>query len=227
LDSGLLQRPHTLQVAVWCLLKAAWKPTKYATRWGVIDLLPGQLIASRSMLCRELALTDREARTAVNLLRKMEFMTSETSSDLTRITIVKWEEYQGTDQQTSSETSNRRPALVQHPSKEEEGKKVRKKEQATWESDEAFKSFWQAWPRSSRKGSPVEAYKAWIKASPPIDKVLETLAWKKKSEDWAIRPDGKDFIKMPSTWLNNAGWLEENPAAHKNDFRPRKTEQVF
>jgi hypothetical protein len=88
-----------------------------------------------------------------------------------------------------------------------------------WEASPDFVRFWQAWPRSSRKGSPVEAYKAWVKATPPIDKVLETLAWKKKTEDWAVRPDGKDFIKMPSTWLNNSGWLEENPAAHKDNFK--------
>ena len=90
-----------------------------------------------------------------------------------------------------------------------------------FEKDEDFMKFWNTWPRSCRKGSPVPAFKAWQKAQPPLDQVLAFLAWKKKTPAWTGTDQaGKDFIPMPSTFLNGAGWLEQRESG-PSDTKPK------
>lgn len=86
-----------------------------------------------------------------------------------------------------------------------------------------FEQFWTSYPRRVGKGN---ALKAWLKLKPPLDACLKTLAWQKRSEDWT--KDGAKFVPHPTTWLNRAGWLDEDPNGHKGDFSgPRKPVQVF
>lgn len=76
--------------------------------------------------------------------------------------------------------------------------------------DADFMTFWRAWPKSCRRGTPKKAYGAWCKHKPPLQACLDTLAWKCKSKIWTdTDAQGKDFIPMPSSWLNDWGWTEE------------------
>lgn len=228
LDSGLLAHPKAWQVFGYLLLNAAWKPTSYATVHGIIKLVPGQLVTGRHKMAGALKMSEQNIRTALAMLANLEIIAIESTKTHSTITFKNWAVFQGDQPSPNQQPTNAQPTLNQHLTTVKEGKQVKKKEQP-WEACADFVSFWRAWPRSVRKGSPVEAYKAWLKASPPLEQVLATLAWKKRSDLWTRKDEnGNDFILGPAKFLNNAGWLEENPAAHKNDFAPpRKPVQVL
>lgn len=72
--------------------------------------------------------------------------------------------------------------------------------------DDDFNSFWSAYPKKQNKG---QARKAWAKTNPPLDAILEALAWQVDSDDWI--KDGGKFIPHASTYLNAEKWLDEKP----------------
>ena len=101
-----------------------------------------------------------------------------------------------------------------------------------YKDDKDFMTFWTAWPSSCRKGSPVEAFKAWKDKKPPLDLCLSVIAWKKKTDLWTNRDDkGKDYIKGPSVWINNGGWLEEKErgrgTGRGDGYVPTKEDMAF
>ena len=70
----------------------------------------------------------------------------------------------------------------------------------------AFEKFWAAYPKKTGKQA---ALKAWVKASPPLAECLATLAWQTTSEQWV--KDHGQFIPMPTTWINQGRWQDEDP----------------
>jgi hypothetical protein len=77
---------------------------------------------------------------------------------------------------------------------------------------DGFDEFWKAYPRKIGKGN---ALKAWTKNRPPLDRVLETLAWQSASREWT--KDGGQFIPHPATWLNRAGWEDQQTIIRRED----------
>lgn len=76
--------------------------------------------------------------------------------------------------------------------------------------DEAFDSFWSAYPSKVGKGA---ARKAWGKLKPDaamLASMLAALAWQKASDRWTR--DAGRYIPNPSTWLNQGRWDDEAPA---------------
>lgn len=101
-----------------------------------------------------------------------------------------------------------------------------------YKKDEDFMKFWAAWPSSCRKGSPVEAFKAWRDKKPPLDLCLSVIAWKRKTDAWtAVDAKGKDYIKGPAAWINIGGWLEEKESGRGmgrgDGYIPTKSEMEF
>ena len=71
-----------------------------------------------------------------------------------------------------------------------------------------FVEFWEAYPKKVAKN---DAIKSWCGARPPIDRVLATLAWQVRSREWL--KDGGQFIPHPATWIDRAGWEDEDARA--------------
>lgn len=67
-----------------------------------------------------------------------------------------------------------------------------------------FDIFWKEYPRKDDK---AKALKCWIKAKPDLNTVLNALSWQKNMKQWQT----KTFIPMPTTYINNARWEDENP----------------
>ena len=71
-------------------------------------------------------------------------------------------------------------------------------------SENEFLEFWNLYPKKKKK---KEALNAWLKASPPIQLVLNAIAWQKQQRDW-VKEDGK-FIPHPATYINGNRWEDE------------------
>jgi hypothetical protein len=71
---------------------------------------------------------------------------------------------------------------------------------------DAFRLFWDAYPRKTAKGA---AWKAWPPAAAHLEAILDALAWQRLSADW--QRDGGAYVPHPATWLNARRW-EDEPA---------------
>ena len=67
-----------------------------------------------------------------------------------------------------------------------------------------FLEFWRLYPRKVGKAN---AWRAWKRRSPSIDRVRTALAWQTKSAEWT--KDGGQYVPNPATWLNQGRWDDE------------------
>lgn len=87
--------------------------------------------------------------------------------------------------------------------------RTQKQESGTTVPDEAFDTFWKAYPRKVGKGAARRAWKKIKKPDVILALILEALAWQKKSADWT--KDGGEFVPYPSKYLNDMRWCDEYP----------------
>ena len=118
---------NTVRVFLHCLLRASWKDNN----WRGIEVKRGSFITSRQSLSRELGLSEREVRTALEHLESTNEVTRCAYPKYTVITVVKYDDYQSIDQQNDQETSNKktnkRPSTDQVPTTDEESNKEKNK----------------------------------------------------------------------------------------------------
>lgn len=93
-DSGLLQHPRALQLFMHLLLTATSKPCRRIVAGAPLDLKPGEVVTGRERLAQELGATVREIRTAMDILKKMEIVTSRATNKYSVVFITNWDRYQ-------------------------------------------------------------------------------------------------------------------------------------
>ena len=93
------QRDVMMQV----LLKASYKEIEWEWEGEMYKLKPGQLITSLESIRKECAndVKIQSVRTALLKMEKWQFLTNESTKRGRLITIVKWEDYQGDDDDTN------------------------------------------------------------------------------------------------------------------------------
>jgi hypothetical protein len=69
-----------------------------------------------------------------------------------------------------------------------------------------FLEFWSLYPN---KDSKYKALESWVENKPPIQKILNALAWQKESKKW--NDDEGAYIPMAVTYLNQKRWQDEQP----------------
>lgn len=94
LDSGLLMNPTAWQMFGYLLLKATRTKRKMIFFGQAVELNPGDYITSRKNLSEELGLSERNVRTALSLLEKLEIVTIKATNKFTVVSFVKWATYQ-------------------------------------------------------------------------------------------------------------------------------------
>ena len=102
-----------------------------------------------------------------------------------------------TDEQ---QTKNQEPIT----NNQETNKKPRKKTALVYDDYPDFLDFWSAYPKSDGK---KEALKSWHEKNPPIDKVLQALAW----QNIGYAKIETRFIPNASTYINQERWHDEQP----------------
>jgi hypothetical protein len=88
-----------------------------------------------------------------------------------------------------------------------EGKGNGKPKAENYEDYPEFLEFWSAYPRKDGKNN---AFVSWVKNSPNIDIVLNTLNWQRLTPQW-LKEDGQ-YIPLAATYLNAKRW-EDEPSA--------------
>lgn len=113
LDSGLLQNGPAWQLCGYLLLKASHKPRKSIFGGVVCELQAGEAVFGRLKAANDLCLSEQQIRTALNLLKKMEILTTRATNKFTVVSFVNWGKYQ--DEQPASNQQTNQPATSTQP----------------------------------------------------------------------------------------------------------------
>ena len=119
---------NTFRVFMHILLNAQYAPSEYKG----VTINAGECVFGRKKWAKDLGLSERQVRTAIEHLKSTNEITTKSTNKFTVITIVKWgfwqiEEGKPTNKPTNKK-SNERPATDQQPTTYKESKKVRNKE---------------------------------------------------------------------------------------------------
>jgi hypothetical protein len=104
-DSGLIQLPNTLALFMYLLLNATHKDRKVGTTTGVVELKRGQFISGLHKLSSKLEQTDRQIRTSIDRLVKLEIITVQATNKYSVYTIENYGLYQDSDTQNDNQTT--------------------------------------------------------------------------------------------------------------------------
>ncbi len=98
LDHPLFKKPLVWHFWGYCLKKAAYKDTECFINGQVIKIPKGSFVFGRRVAAAETGLTERQIRTALKHLEKLQNLTIETTNRYSIISITKWDIYQQDDQ---------------------------------------------------------------------------------------------------------------------------------
>lgn len=87
--------PNTIRMFLHCLIKANHSDKI----WRGVTIPAGSFVTSRATLAKELKMTERQVRTAINHLKTTNELTSEATNHYSIITVNNWHLYQINDQQ--------------------------------------------------------------------------------------------------------------------------------
>ena len=151
-----IDEPVTVQVWLYCLLRANYD----RQRWHGQIIEPGQFVTSYNHMAKDLGITVRRLRTALNHLESTHEVTRQVTQSATLITIVKWASYQSageraTRQVTRQVTSDRHttdtpPTTIEESKEGKERKEDREiKEREYVEGQGAFAGAWYHEPQKN------------------------------------------------------------------------------
>jgi len=89
--------------------------------------------------------------------------------------------------------------------------------------ESGFDRFWNAWPKSPRKGGKSKCLAIWAKSYCEYccDQIIKHVEWMKTTDQW--RKDNGAFIPAPSVYLNQQRW----DGAEVPEIAPKVPENTF
>jgi hypothetical protein len=208
LDSGWLKNHKLWVFWSYCLMKASYKEREILVGNQKIKLLPGQFIFGRKSASKDCGMTERQIRTSVHYLERLQNVTIKTTNKFSIISIINWVTYQNedikNDQQNDQQHANKLPTNCQQHATNKNSKNIKNN---IYTPD--FEIFYKAYPNRKDKS---DAWKAWSKRNgslPPLQTILEAIenqiAWRANAKPGEFRP----VWKNPSTWINKGSWEDE------------------
>lgn len=121
--------PNFLAVWIWLLSEANWKDKKALINSRVIEMKRGQLIYGREAFSRKCGVSISKLRRIIKILQKEGMIDQQKTNKYTLITITKYEQYQGIDQQNANRTPTERQQTTT-PKQDKQSNKVNKRREA-------------------------------------------------------------------------------------------------
>ena len=128
LDNEWHDDPITTAVWIYCLLRANYE----TARWHGLIIQPGQFVTSLGSMAKDVGISVRQLRTALNHLKSTNQLTRQATKSASLITIVNWAMYQSAGEkatrQATKNASLERQATDKQATTNKEIKKERKEE---------------------------------------------------------------------------------------------------
>ena len=87
----------------------------------------------------------------------------------------------------------------------------------TYSPLEAFKLFYENYPKKVQRGRAERAFRSKVKKSQTLELILKDLERRKDFYDW--KKDNGKYIPHPATYLNGEQWLDEYEVGKKETFK--------
>ena len=110
LESVVFQNANLFQVWCWCLMRANHTETKILWNGNEVILKAGQFISGRFKGSKECHMNPSTFRNQIALLEKLGNLDSKKDSRFSLFTVVKWSDFQHSNEMKDSDKDNRRTA---------------------------------------------------------------------------------------------------------------------
>jgi len=206
IESQVFANAELFKLWMWCLLKAAHKERWVSMNTGrgetEIKLNPGQFIFGRKSAAHEMKMTESGIWKRMQKLKNLQNLNIESNNKYSIITIINWDTYQGSENNSNSESNREVTAKEQRSNTNKNVKNVKNKEYS-----EDFLKFYDAYPNKIDK---KRAFISWgkNKNKPDIEIILDAI---EKQKNWRATANGewRPEWKHPATWINNDCWEDE------------------
>ena len=191
LDWEWYDEPNTFRLFIHLLLKANHKPKKYR---GVY-IETGQVMTGQQLLSEQLSLSRMKIRKALDNLKTTNEITIKTNTKGSIIQIVMYNDYQVTTNNVTTEqpTNNQQTTTNKNDNKEKNEKNI-----------EIYPSFSDFWELYDKKINKPKAELKWNKLNQTTkEQIIDYIPKYKASVS------SKQFLKNPTTFLNNESWNDE------------------
>lgn len=213
-------------VAIYIILNANHKDGVWhdKRKGETIKVKRGQLITSRNKMYTEWFkkdpdISEQKIRTTLDRLEKMEFLTKQSTSTYTLITVRNYNVYQTSE--NDHQPSNQ-PALNQHLTTNKNVKNVKELKNNTSNKnsmDEDFEKLWKLYPKKTLKKDGLAAYKKAIKNGTTNKEIQNGIVEYKKilaANEWQKPMDG-------GRWFQKRRWEDEISCLTTNSSPRYKT----
>ena len=160
-------------------------------------LKKGQLLTGRKKLSKKTGITPSQVYKILKYLEKEQQIEQQTTTKFTIITIKNWGEYQ----RKNNKSNNRVTTEEQQSNTFKNDNNVDKRYICS------FKTFWKQYPRKESKKRAETMYKREATSKKKETKILEGL--KRFNAKWKAEETEKQYIPLPTSWLNAERWEDE------------------
>lgn len=196
---------------VYLLLNATHDNCDAVFGKGRITLEPGQLITGRKSISSKLNIDESKVRRVLNLFENDQQISRQRSNKNSLITILKWSLYQGNDQQSEQQVTNKRPTSDQQVTTYNNVKKDKNVKNEKKKDIDVFIEF------ANGDAELLEALMLFeqmrIDKKKPMTPGAQKLLVNKLIE---FRNDGEDIIECLKTSVINS-WLSVYPSKNKKN----------
>lgn len=213
LNSTLEQR--VILITLLCM--ANHKPKKWEWQGKPYEVQAGQFITSLPNIvkkCHCKSITVQKVRTALARFENLEFLTDKSTNKNRLITIVNWQLYQDSNEESNKQNNRQSTGGQQANNRQvtsnknvKNDKNVKNNNIYAQNSDELFNQFWNAYPKKQGKSNALRSWKKLKISNELFNIIMQKLELFKKSEDW-LKEKGK-YIPYPATWINGERWEDE------------------
>ncbi len=190
------------------LILAQYHPSIISVRGNLIEVKRGEIAWSEDALACRWFWSRNKVRRFLIWLKTAQQIELQKSSILSKIIILKYEEYQQND--TTDDTTERQQTIQQTDTYKESKKEKKVKNTPDHFSNDplwiSFQEFWNFYPRKIAKEKAFLAWKRVNVSSDLSSKILSHVSSMRKDPRW-LKDDGQ-FIPHPTTYLNQARWDE-------------------
>ena len=205
-DKGWSKKPDFVSLWVYLLTEATHEPREYWWNGKSIVLQNGQFITGRNKLSSETGIHPSKIERILNVFETEQQIEQQKTNTSRLISIVNWDKYQNTEQQTEQQVSNKWTTNEQQVSTKQELKNLRIKEVFNIPDKFEIENYiFENYPE---------------KNSIDVKILSETIFDYYSSKGWLIgKTKMKDWKAAVRNWIRNENKFKQNGNSKKSEPR--------
>lgn len=226
LDNPIIMKDaEHLAIWIYLLLEATHKSIYKIFKGKKITLEAGQLITGRNVISKELNINSSKVQRVLDDFEKEQQIEQQMSNQNRLVSILKWNEYQNSEQQVNSNcTTTEQQLNTLQEYKECKNNKNEKKNNINTLVQE-FENLWSIYPKKQGKTDAEKKYQKYRKEGITYEEVLQGL----ENYNSYIKRKGIEqrYIKNGSTWFNQKCWNDDYTDIETTDLQMEILKGVY